>query len=1067
MHRIRLGSLLRLAPRLEQVWAHEASLTQAVFSPDGRWVATAGAGTDLLGLIQVWDARTGRLVTPPLRHQRAQWPPEWEQPVYALAFSPDGTRLASANVGDVVVWEVASGTRLASWDQPGPSLQNMRFTPDGSRLLLAWLEAVSREAHRYAARAWDTRTGQPVSPLITSRHLYGEREVTSGDAVFSPDGRRLALTDWVGDRAVVRVVDVATGNDRFALKPDRPDDWFTRLEYAPDGKQLLTSEAGLGARLWDAETGKPLGRLDHDSRRFTRRAYSADGRRLLTFDEAARVWDAARGYTVATFRPAAGTIRSADLSADGLRALTVTDDGTLQVWDVAAPTPVGPVLRLSRDASWKFSPDGRRVLVAAGGRQAWLWDFGGLEPGRPADATDWYVRGPTTGYTSKPQAQRLSPDGSRLAVARDGRLRLFDPSTGKAVGEPAAYAWEAAHLVFAADGRSLALVSQLEARHGETRRLLVRRFDTQAGRPLGQERLIAAEWFEVLDPTLRWVAGGGYDPKAPASTQSLLWDLNAGQPESAARDLGRDIRVVAFSRGGGRFLTESRDELRVWKTESGAALGPAFTQRGLYTKAAFTPDGERLLLAYSAAPGYWGDGRARLWDVRAGRLLFELAARGLAAEGLDLSADGTRIATAGDGTARVWDAATGKPLTPPMRHPYDLEAVVFSGDGRTIITTGPLYRTQLWDAGTGEPLTPSLPGEHFPALTPDGRLLLQGDSTLSYDVRPDERPVDAMRLLAQALSGHRIDDTGGSVPLSVEGYGAVWQRLRQEDPAAQPASPEREWAWHGAQAERCERAERWADAAAHLTPLIEAQSYRWQLWARRGRAWLEERDWEKAVGDLSAAIDRGAEDPSVWLDRGNARAEQGRFRAAAADFGRAQAMGVMHVDPLQALALLAAGDRAAYRALAARILAFLNTKAEEPYSYDPIEFLLWPLVLPAGETLDLSKPIALLGKQVARGKTDAEDLRTLGAALLRSGKTQDAIRRLEEACHAQPEGLPSAWLLLAIARQRAGDPAEAKKWFDRAAKWLDDPQRTAGLEWFDRLKLRLLRMEYEQRSAPS
>ncbi len=79
----------------------------------------------------------------------------------------------------------------------------------------------------------------------------------------------------------------------------------------------------------------------------------------------------------------------------------------------------------------------------------------------------------------------------------------------------------------------------------------------------------------------------------------------------------------------------------------------------------------------------------------------------------------------------------------------------------------------------------------------------------------------------------------------------------------------------------------------------------------------------------------------------------------------------------------------------------------------------------------------------------------------------DAIRRLEEACPAQPEDLPSAWLLLAIARHRAGDPAEAKKWFDRAAKWLGDPHRTAGLEWFDRLKLRLLRMEYEQRSAPS
>src|SRR5262249_22416819 len=135
--------------------------------------------------------------------------------------------------------------------------------------------------------------------------------------------------------------------------------------------------------------------------------------------------------------------------------------------------------------------------------------------------------------------------------------------------------------------------------------------------------------------------------------------------------------------------------------------------------------------------------------------LFELAARGLASEGpvrvsegFALSADGTRIATAGGSTTRVWDAATGKPLTPPMRHRYDLQAAVFSCDSRTLITTGSLYQTQLWDAGSGEPLTPSVPGQRFPALTADGRLLLQGFSTLLYDVRPDERPVETLRLVA-------------------------------------------------------------------------------------------------------------------------------------------------------------------------------------------------------------------------------------------------------------------------------------------------------------------------------
>ncbi len=1067
MHRTRIGSLLHLAPRLEQVWTHQGSLTQAIFSPDGKLVATGGAGTDLLGLVQVWDARTGRPVTPPLRHKRANWPPEWEQPVYLLAFSADGTRLASVNVGEVAVWEVPFGTRLASWDAPG-TVYRMRFTPDGLRLLLTWAKGVSRDVSRYAGQVWDAGAGKPVSPRIESAHIYQDGG-GEGDAVFRPDGRLLAITDRVDGRAVARVVDVATGKDLFVLKPDRRNESFRRLEYTPDGKRILGTTFDLGAHLWDADTGKPLGLMGHVGR-FDHQAFSADGSRLLTFDAAAYVWDMVSGNREATFRPEVGAIRSADLSADGLRALTVTEDGTLQVWDVSGTTvgtttTVGPTLRLSpyAEASAKFSPDGRHVLATAGGRQAWVWDFGTFEPGRPADDTAWYVRGPTSGYRSEPEAQRLGPDGSRLAVARDGRLRLFDPATGRPVGEPAAYKGRATHLAFAADGRALALVCRPEVPAGGARHLLVRRFDTQTGEPGAGDLRVPADDFKAFDPALRWAAVTRDEPEAASHSHLILWDTKAAKPESAARDLGRDLGTIAFSPRGDRFLTRSGDELQVWDTASGAPVGPAFAQPGFYGDAAFTPDGARLLLIYSATPGHWGDGRARLRDVGAGRLLFELPARGLASEGVVFSADGRRIITAGGHTARVWDAGTGSPLTLPMYHPYDLQAVAVSPDGRTVITTGLRYQTQLWDAGTGDPVTPPLPGEHFPALTPDGRLLLQGDSTLLYDVRPDERPVEELRLLAQGLSGHRIDDTVGSVPLTGEEYAAVWQRLRQQHSDAQPTSPEQEQAWHAAQAERCERAGRWADGTMHLTPLLEAQPYRWRLWARRGRAWSELEEWEKAVADLGAAIERGADDPSVWLDRGNARAEQGRFREAAADFAHAQTMEVPYVEPLQALALLAADDRAGYRSVAARILAFLNTKAEE---FDPIEVLLWPLVLPAGEQLDLSKPIALLEKKLDENNPDAEDLRTLGAALLRAGKFKEAIPRLYQACRARPEDLPSARLLGAIAHRRAGHPAEAKQWFDRAVELMDDPKKTAHLDWQDRLKLRLLRQEYVQLAAP-
>src|SRR5262249_26250034 len=86
-----------------------------VLSPDGRWPAPAGSSRVAgANAIRLWDLTTYREVkrfTP----RRA---------AFALAFSPDGRRLASAggesgrrsDRGDVQVWDVESGRELHAFE---------------------------------------------------------------------------------------------------------------------------------------------------------------------------------------------------------------------------------------------------------------------------------------------------------------------------------------------------------------------------------------------------------------------------------------------------------------------------------------------------------------------------------------------------------------------------------------------------------------------------------------------------------------------------------------------------------------------------------------------------------------------------------------------------------------------------------------------------------------------------------------------------------------------------------------------------------------------------------------
>jgi hypothetical protein len=139
---------------------------------------------------------------------------------------------------------------------------------------------------------------------------------------------------------------------------------------------------------------------------------------------------------------------------------------------------------------------------------------------------------------------------------------------------------------------------------------------------------------------------------------------------------------------------------------------------------------------------------ARVWDVRTGAPLFDLAGHKEAVNCVTFSPDGSRIVTGSgslDRSVRVWDAGTGAALAELTGHAGAVTSVAFSPDGARLLTASEDRTAKVWDLRAGTPLL-ELHGHTDwvaeAAFAPDGSRVV----TCSYDGTArvwDARPAGA------------------------------------------------------------------------------------------------------------------------------------------------------------------------------------------------------------------------------------------------------------------------------------------------------------------------------------
>jgi len=197
----------------------EGNLDAVAISPDGKTVAVAGGTLRTKGdlLVYLVDIESGRV---------AKTIPGHRDTILALAFSPDGRRLAAACHGGVLrLHDVRTGKTERSLEGQKGSIYHLAFAPDGRRLV-----SVSRGED---VRIWSADTGTCEAVLPESQHVVQS-------VAWSPDGATIA----VGNRDGTICLFEAKGTLRTTLKS--LGFAVASVTFTPDSKELLYTLAPEG-----------------------------------------------------------------------------------------------------------------------------------------------------------------------------------------------------------------------------------------------------------------------------------------------------------------------------------------------------------------------------------------------------------------------------------------------------------------------------------------------------------------------------------------------------------------------------------------------------------------------------------------------------------------------------------------------------------------------------------------------------------------------------------------------------------------------------------------------------
>jgi len=550
---------------------------RAAFSPAESLLAfTSGyllASENQQATLHLWNAATRQTV--------AEFPLDGY--CAGLAFSKDGRTLVtstdrgSGQGGQITVWKVSEGTRLASY-----SSEQFDLNPATSFAATSDLSVAAYGDRNGRIHVIDLHNGKELWKVTAAKEY-----ITA--LAFSPDGKTLASAAGF-DESSIRLWEAATGQETGKLEGHTS--WVGSLVFWPDGKKLASASADQTLRTWDIAGQKCLDVMRGHRLEVWRLALLPDEKTLVSASKDGMVclWD------MSVTHPRQGKITWPDkmlawqFAPDSQSILTLDRKGKVARWsgidfqEKESLLDIATNLEVNNKVFYCFSRNGRFLATGSTNGNMFVWDLARRDLWREFKSGDGRVF----------PAAFLAGENRLIGWSRiDNRSFEWDLESNREI-----QSWAAPPTL---EGGGLSPDERLMVEVGVEGDVSVRNLAGQSNTNL------------PLDAVEGWSVAFSSDGKRLAIASSLgyarVWDTATWREEATLRGFLNAVFSVAFSPGGQRLITGGSnpdDAVKLWDTDSWQELLTLEGTGSEFVEISFSPDGNSI-------GAMSGDGILQVW----------------------------------------------------------------------------------------------------------------------------------------------------------------------------------------------------------------------------------------------------------------------------------------------------------------------------------------------------------------------------------------------------------------------------------------------------------------------